>query len=68
VCRGGCPPKARITAHKEVRKVSKDSRTFLIGRNAKTGELMKVKAARNSPTAIVERMPKKGYGDTKKTK
>ena len=43
----------------------KDARTFLIGRNAMTGELTTVAKARAKPkTHIVERMPKKGRGDT----
>ena len=46
--------------------MSKESKTFLIGRNAKTGKLASVKIARQHPnTYIVERMPKAGYGDTK---
>jgi len=45
------------------------SKTFRIGRNAKTGKLTSVKKAENNPnTHIVERMPKQGYGDTKKGK
>jgi hypothetical protein len=47
--------------------MSKNSKTFPIGRDAKTGELTTVKEARKHPaTHIVERMPKKGRGDTKK--
>ena len=43
------------------------SKTFLIGRDSETGELMPVEEARKRPkTTTVERMPKKGYGDTKK--
>ncbi len=46
--------------------MSKQSKTFLVGRNAKTGELTTVAKARRLPnTHIVERMPKKGHGDTK---
>ena len=46
--------------------MGKESKTFLIGRNAKTGELAPVKTAKAHPnTYIVERMPKAGYGDTK---
>lgn len=49
--------------------MSKDSKTFLIGRDAKTGQLMPVKDARQRPaTTVVERMPKRGNGDTKKSK
>jgi len=45
--------------------MSKESKTFLIGRDAETGELTTVEEARRHPsTHTVERMPKKGYGDT----
>lgn len=47
--------------------MSKDSKTFQIGRSAKTGELTSVDYARSHPnTHVVERMPKPGRGDTKK--
>lgn len=40
-------------------------KTFLIGRDARTGELTTVAEARSHPsTHVVERMPKSGYGDT----
>ncbi|MFH1187783.1 MAG: hypothetical protein V1688_02880 [bacterium] len=43
------------------------SKTFLIGRDAETGELTSVEYARaHRSTCIVERMPKKGFGDTGK--
>lgn len=43
--------------------------TFLIGRNAETGELTTVKEAREHPkTHVVERMPKVGHGDTGRKK
>lgn len=46
--------------------MSKQTKTFLVGRNAKTGELASVEKARKHPdTHVVERMPKKGHGDTK---
>ena len=46
--------------------MNKKTKTFLVGRNAKTGELTSVKKARRySATHIVERMPKAGFGDTK---
>lgn len=46
--------------------MSKESKTFRVGRNANTGELTTVAKARRYPTThIVERMPKKGRGDTK---
>lgn len=41
------------------------SKTFPIGRDAKTGRLMSVKDANKRPsTTTVERMPKSGHGDT----
>lgn len=47
--------------------MSKGSKAFLIGRNAKTGKLTPVSTARAKPsTHVVERMPKAGHGDTKK--
>jgi len=47
--------------------MSKNTKTFPLGRNAKTGEFMPVKEARKHPnTTTVERIPKPGYGDTKK--
>lgn len=43
------------------------SKTFNLGRNAKTGKFVPVKKARQNPnTNVVERVPKAGYGDTKK--
>lgn len=42
------------------------SKTFLVGRNAKTGRLTKVSVARaKKSTHVVERMPKRGRGDSK---
>jgi hypothetical protein len=42
-------------------------KSFLIGRDARTGQLMPVKDARNRPaTTVVERMPKRGHGDSPK--
>ncbi len=47
--------------------MSKTSKTFPIGRNAGTGRFTPVKVAeRKGSTHVVERMPKPGYGDTKK--
>lgn len=44
-----------------------EAKTFLLGRDSKTGEFIPVKEARRrSNTATVERIPKSGYGDTKK--
>lgn len=46
---------------------STSSRTSLRGRNAGTGRFTKVEKARSNPnTHIVERVPKPGFGDTKK--
>jgi len=40
---------------------NKKGSSFLIGRDAKTGQLMPVKDARQRPaTTVVERMPKRG--------
>jgi hypothetical protein len=48
------------------RLMGSNSKTFLIGRDAKTGELTTVEEARRYPsTHIVERMPKPGRGDSK---
>ena len=45
----------------------KESKTSLRGRNANTGKFTKVEKAReNKSTHVVERVPKPGYGDTKK--
>lgn len=42
-----------------------ERKTFDIGRNAKSGQFTTVKEAeRKSASHIVERMPKKGYGDS----
>ncbi len=42
------------------------SKTFPIGRDAKTGRLESVrKAESHKSSSTVERMPKRGYGDTK---
>lgn len=44
-----------------------DSKTTKIGRDAKTGEFIPVKEAIRRPaTTVVERIPKPGYGDTKR--
>lgn len=47
--------------------MSKETKSFLVGRNAQTGRLTTVEKARARPaTHVVERMPKAGRGDTKK--
>ncbi len=44
-------------------------KTFKVGRDPETGELVTVKKAQGNPKKyIVESMPKKGYGDTKRKK
>jgi len=44
----------------------KVSKTFLLGRDARNGQFISVKAARKrKSTATVEKIPKAGYGDTK---
>lgn len=46
--------------------MAKGSKTFQVGRNAKTGRLTKVSVAKAKPgTHTVERMPKRGHGDSK---
>ena len=48
---------------------SKGSKTFLIGRDSKDGRLETVKHAQeHKRDHQVERMPKKGYGDTDRGK
>lgn len=43
------------------------SKTFPIGRDAKSGEFIPVREAQRRPdTSVVERVPKPGHGDTKK--
>jgi len=45
--------------------MAKESKSFLIGRHAGTGELTTVAEARRHPsTHVVERMPKTGHGDS----
>jgi len=47
--------------------MGKEPRTALHGRNATTGRFTTVKKARENPsTHVVERVPKPGYGDTKR--
>ena len=47
--------------------MAKDSKTTLHGRDAESGKFTTVKEAREqSRTHVVERVPKPGYGDTKK--
>ena len=43
------------------------SKTHVISRNSKTGKFIPVSEAKRRPaTTTVERVPKAGYGDTKK--
>lgn len=47
--------------------MSKGSKTTPRGRDAETGQFTTVKEAKDHPrTHVVERVPKPGYGDTKK--
>jgi len=47
--------------------MAKKSRTTTRGRDARTGKFTTVEKAKNHPnTHIVERVPKPGYGDTKR--
>ncbi len=44
----------------------KGSKTFKVGRDSQTGEFITVKEANRRPSkTTVERVPKRGYGDTK---
>lgn len=46
-----------------------NSKSFLLGRDAKTGEFITVDEARRRPnTTTVERVPKPGRGDTDRKK
>ena len=50
-------------------KMSKESKAFKIGRNSDTGRLESVEKAKSHPsTSTVELMPKKGNGDTGRSK
>ena len=43
-----------------------ERKTFDVGRDPKTGEFIPVREAERRPnTTTVERVPKRGYGDTK---
>lgn len=45
--------------------MAKESKSFKLGRDARTGEFTTVRKARDHPnTHIVEHVPKPGYGDT----
>jgi len=47
--------------------MAKNSKTFLVGRDAQTGEFTTIKEARRHPDSyVVERVPKSGYGDVPK--
>lgn len=46
--------------------MSKDRKTFDVGRDSKSGQFITVEEAERRPaTTTVERVPKPGYGDTK---
>ena len=44
------------------------SKAFKLGRNADNGRFMPVDQARNRKDAVVEHIPKRGYGDTDRNK
>ncbi len=47
--------------------MSKNSKTFPLGRDSRTGEFIPVREARQRPNSTtVERVPKSGHGDTKR--
>jgi hypothetical protein len=47
--------------------MAQKSKTFQLGRDSRNGRFITVKQAKNRPnTTTVERIPKSGYGDTKK--
>jgi hypothetical protein len=47
--------------------MARASKTSLLGRDARTGKFTTLKRARKyRSTHVVERVPKRGYGDTKK--
>lgn len=47
--------------------MTKETKSFLVGRSAVTGKLTSVAKARAFPTThVVERMPKAGNGDAKR--
>jgi len=47
--------------------MAKSGKTTLRGRDASTGQFIPVSEARQRPTTtVVERVPKAGYGDSKK--
>ena len=46
--------------------MARQRKTFDIGRNSRNGHFIPVKQAEKRPsTTTVERIPKRGYGDTK---
>jgi hypothetical protein len=48
-------------------EMSNKSKTFPLGRDARTGQFIPVEQAKRRPaTTTVERIPKAGHGDTKK--
>jgi hypothetical protein len=47
--------------------MANERKTFDIGRDAKSGQFIPVEEADRRPnTTVVERVPKPGYGDTKR--
>jgi hypothetical protein len=48
--------------------MSSKSKSFKLGRSAKTGRFMPVEKAKNRDDAVVEHVPKRGHGDTDRKK
>lgn len=49
--------------------MSKDSKAFKLGRDARTGEFVPVAKAKSNPDRyVVEHVPKAGYGDAPKSR
>lgn len=49
--------------------MSKEPKSFKLGRDARTGEFVPVQKARSNPDRyVVEHVPKAGYGDAPKGK
>jgi len=49
--------------------MTKKTKTFPLGRDSETGQFIPVdEARRHKKDSTVERIPKKGYGDTRKSK
>lgn len=50
-------------------KQPKESKSFKLGRDAKTGQFVPIQKARSNPSRyVVEHVPKAGYGDVNRSK